>query len=374
MSRQRTFFALALMSLFLSFPALAERMLVTSDLHLTMETALHTPALKALGEAGRDCDVLLFLGDDTNNAHDEEHRYFLNTLEAYKRLTDAEIYVLPGNHDLSGRLGPQEFAKLYHAWGYEGALSRDEASASYAVLTAGGTCLLMMDTNAYTDLGTVAGKGGIGESTIAWAESVLSGLPEGTPVVACGHHPLLPPESRYETTNCGLLASVFEKAGVSLYLCGHDHGFAAVRGEKLQQITIGQPHAFPGWAGILEVDAEEMRWQVISLYETGDPYYQTMEENSIRLGLVMAESALKDTQYEGDAGAAAWFTRAFNLMAREQLTPDICQELLADPNADKWREIEPRSVVKRWMMSVLENCPMDPRSLTMRFSDAEGEP
>ena len=178
LSRQRTFFALALMSLFLSFPALAERMLVTSDLHLTMETALHTPALKALGEAGRDCDVLLFLGDDTNNAHDEEHRYFLNTLEAYKRLTDAEIYVLPGNHDLSGRLGPQEFAKLYHAWGYEGALSRDEASASYAVLTAGGTCLLMMDTNAYTDLGTVAGKGGIGESTMPGLKASFRDFPK----------------------------------------------------------------------------------------------------------------------------------------------------------------------------------------------------
>ena len=330
---------------------LAETLLVTSDLHLTADRAAHEPALDALRAV--DCDAALVLGDSTNNAHDEEHAYVLEFLQSLTRTA----FVVPGNHDLAARFLQADFASLYRAYGWDASFSRDAASASYAVMTAGGTCLLMLDTNAVNSFGNVAALGGIDETTCAWITETLSALPEGTPVVACGHHPILP-ENRYTPTpGAEMLAETLRNGGVRLYLCGHDHGFAAVNVDGLQQITVGQPHAYPGWAGKLDVSQEGFHWQVFSLYAEDDPYWQRTAANSEKMARDIAVSMLKDTIYEGNEAAIQWFVTAFDGISTSSLTEEYCQQLLADPAADIWRRIETRTVVKRWLFGVLENCP-----------------
>lgn len=336
----------------------AEVLLVTSDLHLTDDHAAHDPALAAVSNAAADCDVLLVLGDSTNNAHDEEHAYVLEFLQSVRDM-GKEVFAIPGNHDLTPSIHPADFVALYGDYGWDRAFSRDDALADCAVMTEGGTCLLLLDTNAYTDHNTVAPLGGIADGTLRWLEGVLDSLPPGTPVIACGHHPILPAESRSDTTNAGRLADVLRLGGVRVYLCGHDHGFAAVNVDGLQQITVGQPHAAPGWAGTLTVSSGSMDWQVVPLYSADDPLWQAMEAASDELGESLGRSFLKDSPYAEDADAIQWFAECFHGIVHSSLTEETCARLLADPAAQKWREVENRTVVKRWMFGVLENCPQD---------------
>ena len=233
----------------------AETFLVTSDLHLTKDIEKHGAVLAALRHAAEDVDAVLFLGDSTNNAHEEEHANMIDFLDSLPK----PAYVIPGNHDIT--LNLPEFIDRYADYGWNEAFSRDEETASCAVFTKEGTCLLLLDTNQIT--GYVAALGGISDSTCAWVSKTLSSLPKDTPVIAYGHHPILP-QSRWERTpGAGQLVKALQ--GVKLYLCGHDHGFAGVKIGELQQITVGQPQVFPGWARILKVTGEDFHWEVLPL-------------------------------------------------------------------------------------------------------------
>lgn len=347
---------LSVLLLLLCAAGCAETFLVTSDLHLTADGDAHAAALAALRDAAAKVDAVILLGDNTNNAHAEEHARVLAFLE---RL-DAPAYVIPGNHDATRE--PSDFTERYAAYGWDAAFSRDGSSASCAVMTPGGTCLLLLDTNDASG-GFVAPLGGIAPETCAWAAGVLASLPADVPVVACGHHPILPPERWERTPGAEALSQALRGAG--LYLCGHDHGFAAVRVDGLQQITVGQPHAYPGWAGLLEVSATGLRWRVLPLYD--DATRQAMRTEATALGEDMARGTLAGTVYEGDADAIRWFTRAFDAAMASELTPETCARLLSEPAARKWREIETPTVVKRWIFGLLENCPQDVRQIDIDF-------
>ena len=333
----------------------AETFLVTSDLHLTRDAAAHAATLEALGSALAKADALILLGDSANNAHREEHALVLDFLAAL----DKPAYVVPGNHDVT--LDISDFIDLYTPYGRDPAFSRDDDSASCAVMTAGGVCLLLMDTNDMP--GHVAPLGGISEKTCAWVRETLAALPEGTPVVACGHHPILPAERWERTPGAEGLAEAL--AGVPLYLCGHDHGFAAVKVGGLQQITVGQPQAYPGWAGLLDVSAEGCRWRVLPLYD--EPTRKSMRDGALALAEGMARGTLAGTVHEDDSEAIQWFTEVFGRWLRSELDDDACARLLEAPGAQKWREIETKTVVKKWIFGLLESHPQDVRTIDITF-------
>lgn len=345
--------AVLMLALLLCALARAETFLVTSDLHLTEDRAAHRATLAALRAAARQADAVLLLGDSTNNAHDGEHACVLEFLAAL----DRPAYVIPGNHDIT--LALSDFIDLYADYGWNGAFSRDEASASCAVMTAKGTCLLLLDTNDRP--GYVAPLGGISQATVDWAARTLAALPAGTPVVACGHHPILPEERELRTPGADGLAGALKD--VKLYLCGHDHGFAAVAAGGLQQITVGQPQAWPGWAGLLTVAADGLHWQVIELYDV--PTRQTMQDQARELARGMARGTLAGTVHEGDEEAVQWFAEAFDRLMTSRLTEEGCREMLKSPAARKWREVETRTVVKKWIFGILENCPQDVRRIDL---------
>ena len=75
----------------------AETFLVTSDLHLTKDIEKHGAVLAALRHAAEDVDAVLFLGDSTNNAHEEEHANMIDFLDSLPK----PAYVIPGNHDIT---------------------------------------------------------------------------------------------------------------------------------------------------------------------------------------------------------------------------------------------------------------------------------
>ncbi|MBQ6374742.1 MAG: metallophosphoesterase [Clostridia bacterium] len=332
----------------------AERILVTSDLHLTDDMAAHEATLKALQKAAEGVDGVIILGDSTNNAHGKEHANALTSLGGLGR----PAYVIPGNHDVR-RDHPASFIGMYTAYGWGGAYSRDADSASCAILTDGGTCLLLLDTNDTSD--GVAALGGISAKTCAWVAETIASLPEHTRIVACGHHPILP-EARWEKTP-GADRLVDALRGVKLYLCGHDHGFAATAAYGIQQITVGQPQAYPGWAGLLEVGSGTFRWRVLPLYDADTQ--SAMRERSRQTGLRMGLSLMKGSPYEGDDDMIRWFTDAFDAIMSSDLTEDRCERMLADPAAHRWRRVETKTVVMKWLFGILEQCPQDVREIVI---------
>ena len=345
--------------------ARGERILTVSDLHWTGSGAALAPALQAVGQMLQGQDVLLLLGDDTNNGREEEHRQLVHWLKEVSRGTSVKVYTVPGNHDWSAAASRRAYQALYGPFGWNDAFSRDEASLSCAVMTPGGTCLLLLDTNAFDRPDHALPNGGIGEATCRWAEEVLAALPAGTPVIACGHHPLLPRDRLQKTPGDQALAALLRRWGVPLYLCGHDHKFATVKEDALRQITVGQPQNYPGWCGVLEKTEKGFSWNTRMLFDPAEPAYRAQEESIRALAWNMGKGTLRGTPYQEDQAAIGWFARAFVLAAGSALTPEDCAAFLADVNCDKWRDIQTSTVVKAWILNLLAHCPEDVRQLTV---------
>ena len=169
----------------------AESLLIVSDLHLTA-SGDHDAMLDAICSKAPGHDAVLLLGDAANSGRPAEHQRFRAFLERLRAEGQPQVFVLPGNHDLSSGFSALDFAVYYDDYGYAQAFSRDASTASYAVRTAGGVCLLMLDTNGYDEQAQAAYHGRVHPSTLGWLEEVLSGLPEDMPLVVCGHYPILP--------------------------------------------------------------------------------------------------------------------------------------------------------------------------------------
>lgn len=349
-----------LLSLFvLAGSASAESFLVISDTHMRADTDAFDAAYAAILENAKSGDVCVLLGDSTDNGRMEEHVLVLERLHRLQEETDVQVFAIPGNHDYNAHFTKDTFREMYGAYGSQQAFSRDKASASCAVMTQAGTCILLLDTNRLDVQDQVLPDGGIHEETLAWIRQVLQELPENVPVIACGHHPILPSERDARTPGARKLSELLSAYGVTLYLCGHDHGFATVVFSGLRQITVGQPQAFPGFAGRIRRDDSGFHWTEEALYDLSSDTFRKMQSDTEALSISMAEGTLAPTQYAGDEGAINWFSRAFMLHVSGQLTPEYAKALLKDDNCRKWREVEVRTVVKKWILSPLEDCPED---------------
>ena len=355
---KKIFILLLLLFRFASMhPALGETesIMALSDTHLTKQTRDHADMLQAVMQAAQGKDLVLLTGDNTDNAHTEEHAMVLEWAGMMEQQTGAEVYIIPGNHDYGAFFGPDQFISLYGAYGWDRAFSRDSGTASCAVMTRKGTCLLMLDTNRPDTDRSFLPDGSIGEETLRWVQEVLEALRDGTPVIACGHHPILPEERNERTPGASALSRLLRAYGAGLYLCGHDHGFATAEAEGLRQITLGQPQAYPGWVGIIEKEDGTFYWHTEQIYGDESPAFLRLRENAVNLSRAMARGTLESTPYAGDEDAIEWFSAVFMLSADGRMTPEDRIHLLADENCGKWRRVETRTVVKDWILSLLEN-------------------
>ena len=336
--------------------------LCVADLHLTTD-AQESWVLSAVREKAAGCSAVLFLGDNTNNGKAEEHTAFLAYLRTLAE-DGTKVYVVPGNHDLSGSTAPEVFRKRYHAFGYDEAFLQDETSLSYAVM-AGDACLLVIDTNDDTGSRSLTPRGGIRPGVMDFAARVVSALPEGTPVIACGHHPLFPYVSDYGdvTENAEAFAGELARLGVRIWLCGHRHGHAAQSAEGIRQIIVGMPGGYPAWTGSIAAEADgSLHYTAVPLLDPESDLYRELRDGTLALGLQMGTGSLTGTAYEGDEAAAAWFAEAFVAQADGTLA-EKREALLADENCEKWRRADVRSVTRQWMLELLEQSTEDVRDI-----------
>ncbi len=181
-------------------------------------------------------------GDITLNGEMENH---IRLAEKLERVQEAgiQVLVIPGNHDLNnyyhaftyfGDLKEEteymetaeEFAEVYHAYGYDQAINRDAASLSYVYPLDEYHWMIMLDSCQYEDYNHVNGR--IKPQTLAWLEVHLQVAKEhGITVLPVAHHNLLS-QSRLYTTECTLennldVIDLLEKYEVPLYFSGHLH-------------------------------------------------------------------------------------------------------------------------------------------------------
>lgn len=184
--------------------------------------------------------ALVLSGDITMNGEKINHE---ELAEKLKKVQDAGIPVLviPGNHDINNTnasvyfgaektpadpVTPEEFYNIYHMYGYDQAISRDEASLSYVYQLDEKNRLLMLDTCQYEPKNLVEGR--LKEETLQWADEQLKKAKEdGMNVLPIGHHNLLA-QSRMYTTQCAMdnngdVIELLQKYQLPLYLSGHLH-------------------------------------------------------------------------------------------------------------------------------------------------------
>lgn len=185
--------------------------------------------------------ALVLPGDITHNGELINH---LGLAEKLHRVQEAGIRVLviPGNHDINNKNAAvyfgdlkeeaeylpdaDAFLEIYHSFGYDQALSRDEASLSYICALDEKYWMMMIDSCQYEDYNHVNGR--LKPATMEWMEEQLKlAASEGITVLPVAHHNLLS-ESRLYTTECTLenhleVIELLEEYQLPLYISGHLH-------------------------------------------------------------------------------------------------------------------------------------------------------
>ncbi len=214
------------------------------------------------------CDALILTGDLAFNGEKISHETLAGKLSVLTQ-ADIPVFVLPGNHDmyyplaasytgekyqLVSSVTSDEFASIYHACGFDQAVSRDSASLSYMAKLSDQLYLLMIDTN------TAAAPGTVTEDTLDWVEMQLKKAEAaGAQVISASHQTLLTHNAMFRggfvIEGQDKLLTLYETYGVHINLCGHMHlqHFAFNENETLADIVTSALSITPAHYGDLQI-------------------------------------------------------------------------------------------------------------------------
>lgn len=190
-------------------------------------------------------DILLVNGDLTFNGERQSHESLARYFEELEK-TGIQVFVLPGNHDISNpfargffnnelravpSVSPGEFAAIYRNFGFAGALSRDRGSLSYVAEPFPGLRLLMLDSCKYTNnrtLGFPELGGAFSEATRKWIRGEAEkARRDGALLVASlhhnimDHHPLI--NEGFTIDDAESFQDLLAGEGIQFVLSGHIH-------------------------------------------------------------------------------------------------------------------------------------------------------
>lgn len=221
-------------------------------------------------------EVVLITGDLTKDGEKMSHEYVVHHLLQPLEAAGCRVYVIPGNHDVNNphaaifrgdslqrttTVSAEEFASLYHDYGYGEALARDSASLSYVVQLDSHTRLLAIDAckheeNDYTQNTCVTG-GRIKPETMAFIRrQVQDAERQHCRMVTMMHHGLVrhwkwqdKVMKDYLIDDWKKRSKEFQKLHLNLVFTGHFHAQdIAARGkgsDTLYDIETGSLVSFP---------------------------------------------------------------------------------------------------------------------------------
>ena len=308
----------------------------------------------------RGADVLLLLGDITNQGKRSQHEALIDKLRRAEE-EGAAVYVLPGNHDI-GEVSAAEFAALYADFGYGEALSRDGESLSYSILL-GDILLLLLDTNGYSGHRDTAF---LTDGTLGWMEGQLSRARDmGWQVLCAGHYPLLTSNST-PFSGKEKAVSLLESYGAPLYLCGHLHKRCVTLGESLTELVVDQAIAYPCCYALVDARDGGYRYepQPVAVSEwagehgEADPNllsfdaYQTQLEQARCTYVVAKLRGEQEISEQAQRQAEDFFFKLSDYRAHGTLSryADMLRE---HPGCDILIQLGAGTIYSRWIPSVL---------------------
>lgn len=190
-------------------------------------------------------DFLVITGDLTCNGELKSHMDMVGKLKTVENMGTC-VFVLPGNHDIQNpwansyveneeipeaTITAEDFIKLYSPYGYDEAISRDDASLSYLAMPVSDTWLLMLDSSDYkrnVDMKYPEKSGVLLPETLEWIEHCAKLAKENNArLIAVMHHSLIDHSSLvnqgYTVKNSDEALELFYKYGIELVLTGHIH-------------------------------------------------------------------------------------------------------------------------------------------------------
>lgn len=236
-------------------------------------------------------DVLVVSGDLTLNG---EKQSALELADYFKKIenTGTEVYVIPGNHDISDgwaksyqadkakatdQILPKEFSQIFRDFGYNEAISVDSNSLSYLVAPRENLWIAMIDTNKYSWQGSTRGpvtSGSIREATYEWLEECLKLAAEkGAKVIPVMHHNLMDHNQLvnqgFTLDNAEKLQHLLSQEKVPFTLSGHIHAQDSaskeLNGARIYDIVTGSFAMLRNPIGELVFENDQMNYQQISV-------------------------------------------------------------------------------------------------------------
>lgn len=237
-----------------------------------------------------DPDVLLISGDLTKDGEQENHEELAGILEQFEQESGAQVYIVPGNHDLNNSNGTnfntadgvavpaerttqQDFREIYGDLVYNDetviatftpAAGKQGGGLSYVARPKDGFTIIAIDSARYsadnTDSGTDEHEtsGAISPELEHWiVEQVAAAKQRGDTVIGMQHHGLIPhfemePDlmPMFLVNDYERLAQVYADAGMTYVFTGHMHAndIATVTtesGNTLYDIETGSVVTYP---------------------------------------------------------------------------------------------------------------------------------
>ena len=212
-----------------------------------------------------DAPYLLIAGDLTCGKR-ASHLAFAEYLRKTQQESGKQIFVTVGNHDCAAessddRISMEEFREIYADFGFRQALSRHDASASYAVDLDDRYRLLAIDSCIYGE-----DDGKLGTAVFRWIkEQVQQARQDGKTLIAMMHHSLLPHyELQPMIDNWRYFAAWFADHGIQTVLTGHIHAndissTVSDRGNTLYDIQTGALISSPNTYRVLTMGQDSVQ-------------------------------------------------------------------------------------------------------------------
>lgn len=233
-------------------------------------------------------DLVLVSGDLTKDGEKQGHRDMAKKLRKIEEETNAEVFVINGNHDIynyqdsctfqNGRkeraetTTPEEFKEIYSEFGYNNEddaqyytppEGKEAGGLSYSV-TVGDYVIIGIDSGRYSpdaDTGMNTNEhitaGRIDASLLPWVEErVKEANEKGKTVIGLMHHGLVPHFSKeaellseYVVDDWQEAASTLADAGMRYIFTGHMHAndiaeYTSVNGNKIYDLETGSLAAY----------------------------------------------------------------------------------------------------------------------------------
>ena len=263
-------------------------------------------------------EAVLLTGDLSFNGALASHEALAEKLRTLEE-AGIEVLVTTGNHDLyssnaaafsgeSWRRVPsvtsEDFARIYGAFGYNQALSRDADSLSYLYPLNDSCRILMLDANTAHD------PCGLSAATLRWVEEQLRRTRrEGKLLLAAGHQNLLQQtvfRDGYVMDGADELLTLLRRYEVPLFLSGHLHAQHQMSRDGVTEIATSALSVWPCQYAVLRAADGQLRYETRRLDVSAWARKQGRTEPEL---------------LDFESTAAAWFDRH----SRVQLAP-----LLAD--------------------------------------------